>query len=69
MNDLIYEIFIYASQVIVTAGTGNRLAKAGYGVYGMDYEGHGKSSGLHGYIPCFDDLVGDCSDHYTSICG
>ncbi|XAR72060.1 2-acylglycerol O-acyltransferase [Bertholletia excelsa] len=47
--------------------TGIRLAKAGFGVYGMDYEGHGKSSGLQGYIPNFDDLVNDCSVHYVSI--
>ncbi|XP_077215502.1 caffeoylshikimate esterase-like [Tasmannia lanceolata] len=49
-------------------GTGIRLAKAGYAVYGMDYEGHGKSSGLQGYIPSFDKLVNDCSDYFTSIC-
>ncbi|KAG0481605.1 hypothetical protein HPP92_012463 [Vanilla planifolia] len=49
-------------------GTGTRLAKAGFAVYGMDYEGHGKSSGLQGYIPCFEDLVNDCSVFYTSIC-
>lgn len=52
-----------------TADTGIRLAKAGYAVYGMDYEGHGKSSGLQGHVPNFDALVTDCSDHFTSICG
>ncbi|VAH92520.1 unnamed protein product [Triticum turgidum subsp. durum] len=35
-------------------GTGVRLAQAGYAVYGMDYEGHGKSDGLRGYVPSFD---------------
>jgi len=45
-----------------------RLAKAGFGVYGMDYMGHGKSYGLPGYITSFDDLVDDCSDHFTQIC-
>ncbi|XP_057475474.1 caffeoylshikimate esterase-like [Actinidia eriantha] len=66
---LIFLCHGYAMECSISMkGTGNRLAKAGFGVYGMDYEGHGKSSGLHGYIPCFDDLVGDCSDHYTSIC-
>lgn len=53
----------------VNADTGIRLAKAGYAVYGIDYEGHGKSSGLQGYIQDFDALVTDCSDHFTSICG
>ncbi|KAG8385515.1 hypothetical protein BUALT_Bualt03G0053300 [Buddleja alternifolia] len=48
-------------------GCGIRLAKAGYAVYGIDYEGHGKSSGLECYIPNFDDLVNDCSDHFTNI--
>ncbi|KAF7144371.1 hypothetical protein RHSIM_Rhsim05G0006300 [Rhododendron simsii] len=50
-------------------GTGTRLAKAGYGVYGMDYEWHGRSSGLPEYIPSFEDVVTDCSDHYTRISG
>lgn len=48
--------------------TGIRLAKAGYAVHGMDYEGHGKSSGLAGYVPSFDDLVNDLSEHYSSVC-
>lgn len=47
---------------------GTRLAKAGFAVYGMDYEGHGKSSGLQGLVANFDNLVTDCSDHFTSIC-
>ncbi|KAJ0985964.1 hypothetical protein J5N97_004320 [Dioscorea zingiberensis] len=49
-------------------GTGTRLAEAGYAVYGMDYEGHGKSSGLQGYIPSFNNLVNDCSNYFSSIC-
>ncbi|XP_072954656.1 caffeoylshikimate esterase-like [Typha angustifolia] len=49
-------------------GTAMRLASAGYFVHGIDYEGHGKSSGLQGYIASFDELVNDCSDHFTSIC-
>ncbi|KAI8553316.1 hypothetical protein RHMOL_Rhmol05G0005600 [Rhododendron molle] len=40
-------------------GSGTRLAKAGYGVYGMDYEGHGRSYGLPGCIPSFEDVVTD----------
>ncbi|KAL3851349.1 hypothetical protein ACJIZ3_013231 [Penstemon smallii] len=47
---------------------GIRLAKAGFAVYGIDYEGHGRSPGLKCYIPNFDDIVLDCSDHFTSIC-
>lgn len=42
---------------------------AGYGVYGIDYEGHGKSDGLKGFINNFDDVVDDCSRHFRSICG
>lgn len=48
--------------------TGVRLAKAGFAVHGIDYIGHGKSSGLFGYVPSFDDLVGDCANHFSSIC-
>lgn len=50
-------------------GTATRLVKAGFAVYGMDYEGHGKSGGLNGYIKNFDGLVHDVSSHYSSICG
>jgi len=35
---------------LLLLGTGTRLAQAGFIVHGMDYEGHGKSSGLQGYI-------------------
>ena len=45
------------------------LVKEGFAVYGIDYKGHGKSTGLDAYIENFDDIVNDCSDHFTSICG
>ncbi|XP_025814455.1 caffeoylshikimate esterase-like [Panicum hallii] len=46
-----------------------RLVRAGYGVYGIDHEGHGRSSGRRCYIPNFSDIVTDCSDNFMSICG
>ncbi|KAG9453841.1 hypothetical protein H6P81_006745 [Aristolochia fimbriata] len=58
----------YAVECSITMrGTGERLAKAGYAVYGIDYEGHGKSSGLQAYIRSFDQLVNDCSEFFTCI--
>ena len=48
---------------------GVRLAAAGYGVFGMDYEGHGKSMGTRCYIRSFHRLVDDCDRFYKSICG
>ena len=50
-------------------GTATRLAKAGFAVYGIDYEGHGKSDGLQGFVNNFDDLINDCSKYFTTICG
>ena len=49
--------------------TGIRLAKAGFAIYGIDYEGHGKSAGLAGLVNKFDDIVDDCTAHFTNICG
>ncbi|KAJ3669166.1 hypothetical protein LUZ60_011116 [Juncus effusus] len=49
-------------------GTAIKLVQAGYAVYGIDYEGHGKSDGTKGYISNFDHLVSDCSDHFKNIC-
>ena len=36
-----------------------RMASAGYLIFGIDYENHGCSEGLHGYIPRFDALAED----------
>ncbi|XP_015688394.2 caffeoylshikimate esterase-like [Oryza brachyantha] len=47
---------------------GLRLAVAGYGVFGMDYEGHGKSMGARCYIHSFSRLVDDCHRFFKSIC-
>ena len=46
-----------------------RLAKAGYAVFGIDYEGHGMSAGLSGYIKNFDDLVADSASFFGSVAG
>ena len=54
---------------MINPGTAIRLVKAGFSVYGIDYEGHGKSSGLQGYISSFDNVVDDCSNFFTGICG
>ncbi|XP_042512601.1 caffeoylshikimate esterase-like isoform X2 [Macadamia integrifolia] len=65
---LIFLCHGYAMECSISMkGTGIRLAKKGFAVYGIDYEGHGKSAGLKAYIPKFEDLVNDCSNHFTSI--
>ncbi|XVE73332.1 hypothetical protein DITRI_Ditri11bG0109200 [Diplodiscus trichospermus] len=47
---------------------GTRLAAAGYAVFGIDYEGHGRSKGARCYIKKFENIVNDCSDFFKSIC-
>ncbi|CAN1353240.1 Caffeoylshikimate esterase [Linum perenne] len=46
---------------------GMRLAGAGYGVFGMDYEGHGRSSGSRCYIKKFENIVNDCDEFFRSV--
>ncbi|XP_027366143.1 caffeoylshikimate esterase-like [Abrus precatorius] len=66
---LIFICHGYAMECSITMkSTAIRLAKAGFGVYGIDYEGHGKSDGLPGLVKNFDDVIDDCSNHFTSIC-
>ncbi|XP_057844543.1 caffeoylshikimate esterase [Cryptomeria japonica] len=54
---------------IFMQGVGIRLAKAGYAVFGIDYEGHGKSGGKRCYIESFKELVNDCASFFKSIAG
>lgn len=51
------------------AGCGIRLARAGYAVFGIDYEGHGRSRGARCYIKKFENIVNDCNEFFKSICG
>ncbi|KAL4012313.1 hypothetical protein IC575_029411 [Cucumis melo] len=65
---LIFICHGYAMECSITMNsTAVRLAKAGFAVYGIDYEGHGKSDGLQGYITSFDFVVDDCSNFFTDI--
>ncbi|XP_024021537.1 caffeoylshikimate esterase isoform X1 [Morus notabilis] len=66
---LIFIFHGYAMECSVTMkSTAVRLVKAGFAIYGIDYEGHGKSGGLQGLVNNFDNVVDDCSDHFTTIC-
>lgn len=56
-------------KLALNTDTAARLVHSGYAVYGIDYEGHGKSSGSKGYISNFSDIVKDCSDYFKSVCG
>ncbi|KAF5455264.1 hypothetical protein F2P56_024860 [Juglans regia] len=46
---------------------GIRLARAGYAVFGIDYEGHGRSKGARCYIKKFENIVNDCYDFFKSV--
>jgi alpha-beta hydrolase superfamily lysophospholipase len=37
----------------------NHFVPLGYAVYGLDHRGHGKSSGLRGYVDSFSDYLND----------
>ncbi|CAI7923605.1 unnamed protein product, partial [Closterium sp. NIES-54] len=47
--------------------TAERLASEGYGVYGIDFEGHGRSDGLSVFIPDFNTLVDDSIAYFAPI--
>ena len=51
------------------AGTGLRLAANGYGAFGIDFEGHGKSDGLRAMLKSMDPVVDDCLAHFKTIHG
>ncbi|KAG5231737.1 hypothetical protein OIU76_005417 [Salix suchowensis] len=47
---------------------GIRLARARYAVFGIDYEGHGRSTGSRCYIKKFENVVNDCDEFFKSVC-
>ncbi|KAK4847355.1 hypothetical protein QYF36_000996 [Acer negundo] len=47
---------------------GTRLASAGYAVFGIDYEGHGRSRGARCYIKKFVNIINDCDAFFKSVC-
>ncbi|ESW14694.1 hypothetical protein PHAVU_007G009500 [Phaseolus vulgaris] len=66
---LIFMCHGYAMECSITMNsTGIRLAKAGFAMFGIDYEGHGKSEGVPGLVMSFDSVIADCIQHFTSVC-
>ncbi|KAK2637557.1 hypothetical protein Ddye_032349 [Dipteronia dyeriana] len=66
---LIFICHGYAMECSITMkGTAIQLVNTGFRVYEMDYEGHGRSSGLQAFVDNFDMLVDDCSIHFTNVC-
>ncbi|RWW69404.1 hypothetical protein BHE74_00022999 [Ensete ventricosum] len=53
----------------VVLGCGTKLAAVGFGVFGLDYEGHGRSMGARCYIKKFDNIIADCDWFFKSVCG
>lgn len=51
------------------ADVASKFAKEGFGVYGIEYGGHGRSEGLSVYIDNFDLLIDDVSSHFSKIYG
>lgn len=49
--------------------TAIRFAQAGYAVFGIDQEGHGKSEGRRCYIESFQALVDDSIAFFKSVRG
>ena len=45
----------------------NRLAPAGFAVYGFDHRGHGRSPGQRGHIQSWDEFLGDVQAFLDTI--
>ncbi|GAQ88822.1 Monoacylglycerol Lipase [Klebsormidium nitens] len=44
-----------------------QLTKQGYGVFGMDWYGHGRSDGLHGFVDRLDNTVQDAGAYLKMV--
>lgn len=45
------------------------MARAGFAVFALDYEGMGRSDGLHGYVPDFNKMVEDALEYFIEVRG
>ncbi len=45
-----------------------RFVKAGIAVVSIEYEGHGRSDGLLGLVPCWNKLIDDTSKFFEETC-
>lgn len=45
-----------------------RFVKAGIAVVSTEYEGHGRSDGLLGLVPCWNKLIDDTSNFFEETC-
>ncbi|CAF1852037.1 unnamed protein product [Brassica oleracea] len=52
---------------LYVADVASKFAKEGFGMYGIEYEGHGRSGGLNVYIDDFDLLINDVYSHFSKI--
>ncbi|WVY92695.1 hypothetical protein V8G54_031783 [Vigna mungo] len=67
---LIFMCHGYAMECSITMNsTGIRLSQAGFAMFGIDYEGHGKSEGVPGLVMNFDTVIDDCLQHFSTISG
>ncbi|XP_047162958.1 caffeoylshikimate esterase-like [Vigna umbellata] len=65
---LIFMCHGYAMECSITMNsTGIRLSQAGFAMFGIDYEGHGKSEGVPGLVMDFDSVIDDCFQHFSTI--
>eukprot|EP00211_Chloroparvula_japonica_P007767 CAMPEP_0119155608 /NCGR_PEP_ID=MMETSP1310-20130426/51832_1 /TAXON_ID=464262 /ORGANISM="Genus nov. species nov., Strain RCC2339" /LENGTH=337 /DNA_ID=CAMNT_0007148207 /DNA_START=116 /DNA_END=1129 /DNA_ORIENTATION=+ len=46
---------------------GERFAKEGFAVYGMDHQGYGYSQGVRAYVQKFDDYIDDFNSFVDSV--
>lgn len=68
IKGLIFLCHGYAMECSVfMRATGIRFAQAGYAVFGIDQEGHGKSEGRRCYVESFQALVDDSIAFFKSI--
>ncbi len=59
--------FSHIRFVLRYAETALLFTDAGFAVAGLDAQGFGRSDGLDGYIPNFDDLVSDAREFFGSL--
>jgi len=68
-NTIVIIVHGIAEHILRYAHVAQKLTEQGYGVFGLDHRGHGRSEGIQVYFESYDQPVNDLKQYFDTIKG